>query len=59
MSNTEREEVLSKARAAKAVAPQFAQLPTPRKNEILNRAAENLIVHTCLLYTSPSPRDRG
>ena len=46
MSNTEREEVLSKARAAKAVAPQFAQLPTPRKNEILNRAAENLIAHT-------------
>lgn len=46
MSNTEREEVLSKARAAKAVAPQFAQLPTPRKNEILNRAAENLSAHT-------------
>lgn len=46
MSNTEREEVLSKARAAKAVAPQFAQLPTPRKNEILNRAAENLIAHS-------------
>ena len=46
MSTTEREEVLSKARAAKAVAPQFAQLPTPRKNEILNRAAENLIAHT-------------
>ncbi|MHB2251965.1 glutamate-5-semialdehyde dehydrogenase [Corynebacterium aurimucosum] len=46
MSNTEREEVLSKARAAKAVAPQFAQLPTPRKNEILNRAAENLIART-------------
>lgn len=46
MSNTEREEVLSKARAAKAVAPQLAQLPTPRKNEILNRAAENLIAHT-------------
>ena len=46
MSNTEREEVLSKARAAKAVAPQFAQLPTPRKNEILHRAAENLIAHT-------------
>lgn len=46
MSNTEREEVLSKARAAKAVAPQFAQLPTPRKNEILNRAAEILIAHT-------------
>ena len=46
MSNTEREEVLSKARAAKAAAPQFAQLPTPRKNEILHRAAENLIAHT-------------
>ena len=46
MSTTEREEVLSKARAAKAVAPQFAQLPTPRKNEILNRAAENLVAHT-------------
>ena len=46
MSNTEREEVLSKARAAKAVAPQFAQLPTPRKNEILNRAADNLVAHT-------------
>ena len=46
MSNTEREEVLSKARAAKAVAPQFAQLPTPRKNEILNRAADNLIAST-------------
>ncbi|QRP61560.1 glutamate-5-semialdehyde dehydrogenase [Corynebacterium minutissimum] len=46
MSTTEREEVLSKARAAKAVAPQFAQLPTPRKNEILNRAADNLVAHT-------------
>ncbi|WP_306507598.1 glutamate-5-semialdehyde dehydrogenase [Corynebacterium sp.] len=46
MSNTEREQVLSKARAAKAVAPQFAQLPTPRKNEILNRAADILIAHT-------------
>ena len=46
MSNTEREEVLSKARAAKAIAPQFAQLPTPRKNEILNRAADNLIAST-------------
>ena len=46
MSTTERDQVLSQARAAKAVAPQFAQLPTPRKNEILNRAAENLIVHT-------------
>lgn len=46
MSNTEREEVLSQARAAKAVAPQFAQLPTPRKNEILNRAADILIAST-------------
>jgi len=46
MSNTEREEVLSKARAAKDVAPVVAQLSTPRKNEILQRAAENLITHT-------------
>ena len=46
MSNTEREEVLSKARAAKDVAPVVAQLSTPRKNEILQRAAENLIAHT-------------
>ena len=46
MSTTERDQVLSQARAAKAVAPQFAQLPTPRKNEILNRAADNLIAHT-------------
>ncbi|WP_459588602.1 glutamate-5-semialdehyde dehydrogenase [Corynebacterium camporealensis] len=46
MTNTEREEVLSKARAAKAVAPVFAQLTTPRKNEILRRAAENLVAHT-------------
>lgn len=40
--NTEREEVLSKARAAKAVAPQLAQLSTPRKNEILLAAAAAL-----------------
>ena len=46
MGNTEREEVLSKARAAKDVAPVVAQLSTPRKNEILQRAAENLIAHT-------------
>ena len=46
MTNTEREEVLSKARAAKAVAPVFAQLTTPRMNEILRRAAENLVAHT-------------
>lgn len=46
MSNTERDQVLSQARAAKAVASQFAQLPTPRKNEILNRAADNLVAHT-------------
>ena len=46
MSNTEREEVLSKARAAKDVAPVVAQLSTPRKNEILQRAAENLsLIH--------------
>ena len=51
MSNTEREEVLSKARAAKDVAPVVAQLSTPRKNEILQRAAENLIAHTAVSYT--------
>ena len=46
MSNTEREEVLSKARAAKEVAPVVAQLSTPRKNEILQRAADNLsLIH--------------
>lgn len=39
----EREEVLTKARAAKAVAPVLAQLPTPRKNEILQAAADALI----------------
>ncbi|MGD7002074.1 glutamate-5-semialdehyde dehydrogenase [Corynebacterium halotolerans] len=44
--DTEREEVLTKARAAKAVAPVLAQLPTPRKNEILNAAAEALIEST-------------
>ncbi|MBM0262373.1 glutamate-5-semialdehyde dehydrogenase [Corynebacterium macginleyi] len=46
MSNAEREEVLSKARAAKDVAPLVAQLSTPHKNEILQRAAEHLIAHT-------------
>lgn len=39
----ERDEVLAKARAAKAVAPVLAQLPTPRKNEILHAAAEALV----------------
>lgn len=42
----ERTQVLTQAEAAKAVAPQFAQLSTPRKNEILHRAAANLIEHT-------------
>lgn len=41
--NSEREEVLAKAKAAKAVAPVLAQLPTPRKNEILHAAADTLI----------------
>ncbi|MCS5480203.1 glutamate-5-semialdehyde dehydrogenase [Corynebacterium sp. YIM 101645] len=43
---TEREEVLTKARAAKAVAPVLAQLPTSRKNEILLAAAAALIAKT-------------
>lgn len=42
----EREEVLSKARAAKAVAPVVAQLPTSTKNELLIAAAEALIANT-------------
>ncbi|MDR7330032.1 glutamate-5-semialdehyde dehydrogenase [Corynebacterium guangdongense] len=40
---TERDDVLSKARAAKKVAPILATLPTPRKNEILHAAADALI----------------
>ena len=64
MSNTEREEVLSKARAAKEVAPVVAQLSTPRKNEILQRAAENLIAHTEDILTAnkqdiEAGRERG
>lgn len=42
----EREEVLTKARAAKGVAPVFAQLTTPRKNEILRAAADDLVAAT-------------
>ncbi|QGU05266.1 glutamate-5-semialdehyde dehydrogenase [Corynebacterium comes] len=42
----EREEVLTKARAAKAVAPILAQLPTSRKNEILLAAADALVAAT-------------
>ncbi|MDN6460713.1 MAG: glutamate-5-semialdehyde dehydrogenase, partial [Corynebacterium flavescens] len=45
-TNSEREEVLSQAQAAKAVAPVFAQLATPKKNEILRRAAEHLVAHS-------------
>lgn len=44
--NSEREEVLAKAKAAKAVAPVLAQLSTPRKNEILHAAADTLIEST-------------
>ncbi|QGU01491.1 Gamma-glutamyl phosphate reductase [Corynebacterium kalinowskii] len=40
---TEREEVLAKARAAKAVAPEVARLTSGRKNEILHAAATRLI----------------
>ena len=42
----EREEVLTKARAAKDVAPILAQLPTFRKNEILLAAADALVAAT-------------
>ena len=42
----EREEVLTKARAAKAVAPVLAQLPSAKKNEILHAAADALIAQT-------------
>ncbi|HZK31453.1 MAG TPA: gamma-glutamyl-phosphate reductase, partial [Corynebacterium sp.] len=42
----ERDEVLRKARAAKQVAPLLATLPTPRKNEILLAAAEDLVAAT-------------
>ena len=43
---TEREEVLSKARAAKQIAPQLAKLPTPQKNDILLAAADDLVSAT-------------
>ncbi len=42
----EREEVLTKARAAKAVAPVLAQLPSAKKNDILHAAADALIAQT-------------
>ena len=42
----EREEVLAKARAAKAVAPTLATLPTPDKDALLHAAAENLVTHS-------------
>ena len=39
----EREEVLTKARAAKAAAPVLATLPTPDKDALLRDAAEQLV----------------
>ncbi|GAB3082275.1 glutamate-5-semialdehyde dehydrogenase [Corynebacterium aquatimens] len=42
----EREEVLTKARAAKAVAPQLAVLPTPAKDALLLAAADALIARS-------------
>lgn len=42
----ERTQVLNMAKAAKAVAGQVGQLSTPRKNEILRAAAEDLITRT-------------
>ncbi|MFV8381977.1 glutamate-5-semialdehyde dehydrogenase [Corynebacterium hindlerae] len=43
---TEREEVLAKARAAKAITGQVAQLTSGQKNEILLAAADRLVVRT-------------
>lgn len=42
----ERDDVMTKAAAAKKVAPQIATLTAPRKNEILRAAAEELIART-------------
>ncbi|OFS20567.1 glutamate-5-semialdehyde dehydrogenase [Corynebacterium sp. HMSC04H06] len=42
----ERDEVLTKARAAKDIAAQIAQLTTPQKNEILRQAAKDLSAAT-------------
>ncbi|QMV84794.1 glutamate-5-semialdehyde dehydrogenase [Corynebacterium hindlerae] len=43
---TEREEVLAKARAAKAITGQVAQLTSGQKNEILLAAADRLVART-------------
>ncbi len=43
---TDREEVLSKARAAKNVAPVLATLPTADKDKVLHAAAEELVART-------------
>ena len=37
--------------------PQLAELDDTNQTQILNTLA-NLIISVCLLYTSPSPRDR-
>lgn len=42
----ERDDVLAKARAAKAVAPRLATLPTPEKDALLHAAADELIART-------------
>lgn len=49
MSDTrdlEREEVMAKAQAAKAVAPRLATLPTAEKDAVLHAAAEELVART-------------
>lgn len=46
MSETERTEVLAKARAAKDIAPILATLPTPAKNSLLRAAADSLIARS-------------
>ena len=53
----ERAEVLNKARAAKQVAPNFAQLTTPQKNEILEQAAQDLIDNTSAILDA-NAKDR-
>ena len=35
------------------------ELPTPGYGEALVKVETSGICHTCLLYTSPSPRDRS
>ena len=38
---------------------QFSYVPDAGHRELINRSIADPDVHSCLLYTSPSPRDRG